>query len=90
VRLRDIRLIYASLLLNGPFSIVLATGRGIMGLNDRIKLRPMTAGRQGAVLAMASEESAMRLLCPDPEATWQPEGGEPVLGLVKGEKSLWA
>lgn len=86
---RAIRLTYPAALLNGPFSIVVATGRGIMGLNDRIKLRPMTAGVQGELLAVASEEAAVRVLCPAPEEVWQPGGGEPVLGLVKGAESLW-
>jgi len=84
-----IRIVYSAALLNGPFSIAVATSQGILGLNDRIKLRPMTAAEQGELLAVASEEAAVRVLCPEPERIWQPAGGEPVLGLVKGAESLW-
>ncbi|NPV90299.1 MAG: glutamine amidotransferase family protein [Firmicutes bacterium] len=88
--MKSLRVVYGNALLNGPFSIVLATGRGMMGLNDRIKLRPLVAATKGDVLAVSSEESAVRVLCPEPEQVWQPEGGHPALGLVKGETSLWA
>jgi len=86
---RTIRMVYSSLLLNGPFSIVLATGRGMMGLNDRIKLRPMSVATQGELMAIASEEVAVLAMCPQPDNIWQPEGGVPALGLLKGESSLW-
>jgi hypothetical protein len=36
-----LRMIYASALVNGPFGIICGYGRGMFGLNDRIKLRPM-------------------------------------------------
>ncbi|MCR3921732.1 MAG: hypothetical protein NUK65_04325, partial [Firmicutes bacterium] len=66
-----------------PFSIVLGSARGIMALNDRIKLRPLTAAEKGETLYVASEESAIREICPQPERVWMPRGGEPVIGLLE-------
>jgi glutamate synthase domain-containing protein 1 len=79
---RAARIVYASLLINGPFSIVLGSSRGIMALNDRIKLRPLTAAEDGDFLYVASEESAIREICPQPQRVWMPRGGEPVIGLL--------
>ena len=50
-------------MLNGPFAIVLGFNGGMVALNDRIKLRPLVAARQGAILMVASEESAMHEVC---------------------------
>lgn len=80
---RAARIIYASLLVNGPFSIVLGSSHGIMALNDRIKLRPLTAAEYGDFLYVASEESAIREICPCPDRVWMPKGGEPVIGLLR-------
>ena len=44
---RAIRTVYGGALLNGPFSVLVANSRGIVGFNDRIKLRPMVAARHG-------------------------------------------
>ena len=30
-------------------------------------------------MLMASEESAIRTICPDPEKVWAPKAGEPVI-----------
>lgn len=79
---RSARIVYASLLINGPFSIVLGSSRGIMALNDRIKLRPLTAAEHGDFLYVASEESAIREICPQPDRVWSPRGGEPVIGML--------
>ena len=79
---RAARIIYSSLLINGPFSIILGSSRGIMALNDRVKLRPLTAADDGNFLYVASEESAIREICPYPERVWMPRGGEPVVGLL--------
>ncbi|MHB1419626.1 MAG: class II glutamine amidotransferase [Bacillota bacterium] len=78
-----IRTVYSSLLVNGPFSIVLGSSQGIIALNDRIKLRPLTAATNGDFLYVASEESAIREICPKPERVWAPKGGEPVIGLLE-------
>ncbi|MFH1087886.1 MAG: hypothetical protein V1737_04805 [Chloroflexota bacterium] len=78
--LRTLRQVYASLLLNGPFTIVVAHHGEMVGLTDRIRLRPLTAATKGEVLYLSSEESAIRLICPDLDTVWTPMGGEPVVG----------
>jgi glutamate synthase domain-containing protein 1 len=80
-----LRQVYGSTLLNGPFSIIIGHNRGMIGLNDRIKLRPMTAARKDDMLYMASEESAIREIAPDLDEVWSPRAGTPVLGALKTE-----
>jgi len=80
---KAIRTVYGSLLLNGPFSIVLGSSQGIVALNDRLKLRPLVAATKGDDLFVASEESAIREICPEPEKVWAPRGGEPVIGVLE-------
>jgi glutamate synthase domain-containing protein 1 len=74
-----IRMVYGSGLLNGPFAILFAYNGGLVGLNDRVKLRPLVAAVKGDTVYMASEESAIRAICPDPEKVWAPKAGEPVI-----------
>lgn len=81
--LTAIRMVYGSALLNGPFSIILAYKNGMIGLNDRIKLRPMTAARKGDMVYMASEESGIREICPNPDRVWSPKAGTPIIGKLK-------
>ncbi|MFB3926617.1 MAG: glutamine amidotransferase family protein [Syntrophales bacterium] len=76
---RAIRMVYGSALLNGPFAILFAFNGGLVGLNDRIKLRPLVAATRGDTVYMASEESAIREICPDPERVWAPKAGDPVI-----------
>ena len=33
---------------------------------------------------VASEESAIREICPQPEKIWAPRGGEPIVGFLEG------
>jgi len=80
---RALRIVYGGALLNGPFSIVVTHAGGMIGLNDRIKLRPMVAARRGRTLYLASEEAAIRVICADPECLWRPDGGEPVIGRLQ-------
>jgi len=80
---KTLRAVYGNLLLNGPFSIILGSSQGIVALNDRIKLRPLVAATKGDNLYVASEESAIREICPDPDLVWTPRGGEPVIGLLE-------
>ncbi len=80
-----IRQVYGSTLMNGPFSIILGHNRGMIGLNDRIKLRPMTAARKDDMLYMASEESAIREIAPDLDTVWSPRAGTAVIGTLKAE-----
>ncbi|ADL43381.1 glutamine amidotransferase class-II [Caldicellulosiruptor obsidiansis OB47] len=77
-KLRAIRAVYSSCLVNGPFSIILGFSNGILALNDRIKLRPLVAAQKGDFVYVASEEAAIREICKDPEKVWMPKGGEPV------------
>jgi glutamate synthase domain-containing protein 1 len=55
----------------------------MIGLTDRIRLRPLTVGVKGSMLYLSSEESAIRLICPDLERAWIPMGGEPIVGRLK-------
>jgi len=75
-----LRQVYGSLLMNGPFTIIIAHQGEMIGLTDRIRLRPLTAGTKGPVLYLASEESAIRLVCPDLDRSWIPMGGEAIVG----------
>ena len=78
-KLTTLRNMYASLLITGPFSIILGYTGGMMALNDRLKLRSMVAAERGDVTYVASEECAIRSICPDPDRIWSPAGGEPVI-----------
>ncbi len=77
-----LRIIYGPALLNGPFNIIIGHNDFMYALNDRIKLRPMVAARQGDFIYVSSEEAAIKKVCPEPEIVWRPEGGEPVIGMV--------
>lgn len=79
---------YASLLLNGPFSIIVATNNGLIAVNDRIKLRPLVAATRNEYLYVASEESAIRAVAPVLDRTWSPGGGEPIIGLLYNQQGL--
>lgn len=82
-RIRVLRQIYGSLLLNGPFTIIIAHHNEMIGLTDRIRLRPLTAGTRGSKLYLSSEESAIRLISPNLDKAWIPKGGEPVISRLK-------
>ena len=81
--MRTLRQVYASLLLNGPFTVIIAHQGEMIGLTDRIRLRPLTIGEKGDMLYLSSEESAIRLICRDLDRTWIPVGGEPIIGRLK-------
>jgi glutamate synthase domain-containing protein 1 len=84
--LKSIRSVYASALINGPFSIILGYEKGMIALNDRIKLRSLVAAEKGNRTYVASEESAIRIICDSPDRVWSPKGGEPVIALLEGEQ----
>ena len=86
--LRALRQTYGSLLMNGPFGIVIAHHGEMIGLCDRIKLRPMVAGVKGDMQYISSEESAMRLVSPQLDKFWAPRGGEPVVCRLKNMKGV--
>ena len=77
--LTAIRQTYGSGLLNGPFAILFASNEGLIGLNDRVKLRPLVCAEKDDFVYMASEEAAIREICPQPDRIWSPRGGEPVI-----------
>lgn len=76
----SLRQVYGSLLMNGPFTIIIAHQGEMIGLTDRIRLRPLTAGVKGSMIYLSSEEASIRLVCPDLEKAWIPKGGEPIVG----------
>ncbi len=79
-RSRALRSVYGSALVNGPFAIIFGHSRGMVGFNDRIKLRPMVAATKDEILYIASEESAIREICAKPDRVWMPPAGKPVIG----------
>lgn len=89
---RTLRQVYSSLLVNGPFTVIIARQGEMIGLTDRIRLRPLTAAVQGDRLYLSSEEAAIRVVCPEPDRAWTPVGGEPIVGRLdeplvpKGER----
>ena len=82
-RLTFLRQAFSSLLLTGPFSILVGFDGGLMALNDRLKLRSMVVGEKDDKVFIASEEAAIRAMEPDAENIWAPAGGEPVIIQVK-------
>ena len=78
-----LRTVFPSLLITGPFSIVLGFTGGLMALNDRLKLRSMVVGEKDDRVFIASEEAAIRAMDPYAENIWAPSGGEAVIVKVK-------
>ena len=78
-QLTYLRNAFASLLVTGPFSILLGFEGGMMALNDRLKLRSMVIGEKDDRVYAASEESAIRIIEPNLDKVWSPEGGQPVI-----------
>lgn len=85
-KLTYLRCIFSSLLVTGPFSIILGFNGGLMALNDRLKLRSMVVGEYKDKVFIASEESAIRAIEPNAENIFAPAGGEPVIVKVKEGK----
>lgn len=88
-RLVRLRSVYASAGLNGPFAFLLGFNDGIVGLNDRVKLRPLVVGRHGKSVYLSSEEAAIRAVCPEAGEIWAPVAGQPVvvrLDSIEGSK----
>jgi glutamate synthase domain-containing protein 1 len=74
-----LRQTYGSLLLNGPFSIIVSNLNQMIGLTDRIRLRPLVAGRNGDWAYLSSEEAPMHLVDNTLKDTWIPSGGQPII-----------
>ncbi len=83
-----LRMVYAPLMLNGPFTIIVAHHNEMIGLTDRIRLRPITAGAKGDLVFLSSEEGAIRAVCPDLDMVWTPPGGEPVIVRLNSKDHL--
>jgi glutamate synthase domain-containing protein 1 len=84
-----LRQVYGGLLLNGPFTVIIAHQGEMIGLGDRIRLRPLVAGIKGDMLYLSSEEAPMRLICPDLEHSWIPKGGEPIVGRLDTKQVIY-
>lgn len=82
-KLKYLRTVFPSLLITGPFSIVLGFNGGLMALNDRLKLRSMVVGEKDDKVFIASEEAAIRMMEPNVENVVAPAGGEAVIVKVK-------
>jgi len=81
--LQALRIIYGSALVNGPFAVIVANTNYMVGLNDRIKLRPLVAARRGDYLYISSEEAAIRMISKDLDSVWMPTAGEPTIGRLQ-------
>ena len=77
---------FPSLLITGPFSILVGFDGGVMALNDRLKLRSMVVGEKDDKVYFASEECAIRKMEENVENIWSPKGGEPVVVKVNKEQ----
>jgi glutamate synthase domain-containing protein 1 len=77
---RAIRQTYGPLLMNGPFTVIIGRTGEMIGLGDRIRLRPLVAATAGPILYVCSEIAPIHLVEPEVDAVWTPFGGEPVVG----------
>ncbi|MBQ8177363.1 MAG: hypothetical protein IJ035_10065 [Oscillospiraceae bacterium] len=82
-KLTYLRTVFSNLLITGPFSIVFGFNGGLMALNDRLKLRSMVIGEKDDKVYIASEEAAIRVMEPNAENIYAPEGGEAVIIRIK-------
>lgn len=76
---------FSSMLITGPFSILVGFEDGVMALNDRLKLRSLVTAEEGPAVYMASEECAIRAIAPDAEHLYAPGGGEPFIVYLEKE-----
>ena len=87
-----IRMTYGPAALNGPFAIVVGTHEGMIfmngdieknntmiGLTDRIKLRPLIAAEKDDLVFVSSEEAAIRRICPELDKVEMPDAGTPII-----------
>ncbi len=77
-----LRVTYPGLLMNGPFTVIIANRHMMLGLRDRVELRPLIAATADDMLYLSSEEAPIRLVTPDLERVWVPKGGEAIIGTV--------
>jgi len=86
--LTTLRMVYAPLLMNGPFAIIIGQTGRMIGLTDRIRLRPITAATRGEMFYLSSEEASIRLISPQLDRVWTPNGGEPVIGELNSMRKV--
>ncbi|MBC7327071.1 glutamine amidotransferase family protein [bacterium] len=79
---QNLRIVYSEALVNGPFAIIVGFKDGMLGLTDRIKLRPLVAAEDEDMLYISSEEGAIREIQPSLKRVWMPTAGEPVIGKI--------
>ena len=79
-----LRSVFSAQLITGPFSILAGFEGGLMALGDRLKLRGMVVGEKDDTVYISSEESAIRIIEPQLDKIWAPEGGEPVIIHLNG------
>ena len=87
-RLTYLRNVFSSLLITGPFSILVGFEGGMMALNDRLKLRSMVVGEKDDMVYIASEECAIRIIEPNLDKFWSPKGGEAVIVTLNGGETV--
>lgn len=81
--LTKLRQTYGSLLLNGPFSFIIANADQMIGITDRIRLRPLIAAQKGNKVYISTEEAAIREIEDDLDSFTMPRGGEPIVATLK-------
>ena len=86
--LTTLRMVYAPLLMNGPFAVIIGRVGTMIGLTDRIRLRPITAATRGEMFYLSSEEASIRLISPQLDRVWTPNGGEPVVGELNSMRKV--
>ncbi|TET54958.1 MAG: hypothetical protein E3J54_01060 [Actinobacteria bacterium] len=77
--LTRLRQTYSSLLLNGPFSFIIANQDQMIGITDRIRLRPLIYASNKDMFYISTEEAAIRTIESDLKNIKIPRGGEPVV-----------
>lgn len=87
--LTNLRITYKDLLLNGPFAVIIANDEAMIGLTDRIKLRPLIAAKRDEWYYISTEESAIRKVESNPEEYYYSYAGKPLYAMLKnkGKKS---
>lgn len=76
--LAAMRTTYAGAMLNGPFAVIAGHDGGMVGLSDRLKLRPLAAATKGDRAYIASEEAAIWAADGKPDTAWAIDAGTPV------------
>jgi glutamate synthase domain-containing protein 1 len=81
-----LRQAYSSLLLNGPFSFIVTNRTQMIGITDRIRLRPLVGAKKGKMVYISTEEAAIRHIEPELDEIIMPRGGELIMAELKEDK----